>query len=312
MTTTLHLIGGDGGHEFEFTDSNGDSLHRMWVWVGPSEVKAVRAWLSDGRNETFGKPAGDYTEFEFQPGERITTLSLWGNGIGTRLGGIKFKTNYDRHFSVKMTKWVLKTEYPIEVGSGFCLGLVGRCGYDIDCMGFLFLKAIQSVVVSNVSYPTLSQIIPKVAVEEIKCVTFKNNTSVSQQQTVETSKKIIKTNSWSVSKNISATFSVEVKAGIPGIAEFSTGFSTTVGGENTYSCEYTTEKTETLTTNIDVPQGKKVDVRITIGRCSFDLPYTGTMIMTCKDGSVFSFQTQGQYKGITYTDIKVDTKESVI
>ncbi|KAL1277526.1 hypothetical protein QQF64_024199 [Cirrhinus molitorella] len=135
MATTLCLIGGNGGHEFEFTGkSNGASLHRMWVWVGPSEVKAVRAWLSDGRSETFGRPAGDYTEFEFQPGERITTLSLWGNGMGTRLGGIRFKTDH------------------------------GRCGWDIDCMGFLFLEAIQSVVVSNVSYPTLNQMIPKVAV----------------------------------------------------------------------------------------------------------------------------------------------------
>ncbi|KAL1277120.1 hypothetical protein QQF64_023793 [Cirrhinus molitorella] len=313
MTATLHLIGGSGGGPFEFTgNGNGASLHRMWVWVGRSEVKAVRAWLSDGHNKTFGRPAGDYTEFEFKPGERITTLSLWDNGTGTRLGGIKFKTNHDRHFFVKMTKWALKTEYPIDVGSGFCLGLVGRCGWDIDCMGFLFVKPIQSVVVSNVSYPTLSEMIPKVAVEELKCVTFRNDTSVGQRQTIETSKKITKTNSWSVSENLSSTFSVEVKAGIPDIAEVSIGFSTTVGVENTYSSAYTTEITENLSTNIDVPPGKKVDVTITIGRCSFDLPYTGTMIMTCKDGDVFSFQIQGQYKGITYTDIKVDTKESVI
>ncbi|RXN14044.1 natterin [Labeo rohita] len=313
MTTTLHLVGGNGGDEFRFTgESNGASLLRMWVWVGPSQVKAVRAWLSDGCNKTFGRPDGEYTEFEFKPGERITTLSLWGNGNGTRLGGIKFKTNHHREFFVKMTSWGLKTEYPINVGSGFCLGLVGSSGLDIDCMGFLFLNNIQSVVVSNVSYPTISQVVPKVAVEEIKSVIFKNETSVGQRQTVETSKKIIKTNSWSVSENISATFSVDVKAGIPGIADVSTGFSTTVGVENTYSRVYTNEKTEILRTNVEVPPGKKVDVKISIGRCSFVLPYTGTVMMTCSNGSVFSFQTKGQYKGITYTDIKVDTKESKI
>lgn len=312
-STTLQLIGGNKGEWFSFTgESNGASLHKMWVWVGPSQVKAVRAWLSDGRNQTFGEPAGEHTEFSFKPGERITTLSMWGNGNGTRLGGIKFKTNKERDFFVKMTSWGLKTEYPIEVGSGLCLGLVGRYRKDIDCMGFLFLNNIQSVVLCDVSYPTIEQVTPQVAVEEIKSVVFKNETDVGQRQTVETSNKIIKTNSWTMSEKITATFSVDVKAGIPDIAEVSTGFSTSVGVENTYSREYTSERNETLSTSIDVPPGKKVDVKITTGRCTFDLPYTGTVRMTCGNGSMFSFKTKGQYKGITYTDVKVDIKNSDI
>ncbi|XP_016398905.1 natterin-like protein [Sinocyclocheilus rhinocerous] len=312
-STTLQLIGGNEGDRFWFTgESNGASLCRMWVWVGPSQVKAVRTWLSDGRKKTFGEPVGEHTEFSFRPGERIATLSLWGNGNGTRLGAIKFKTDKEREFFVKMTSWGLKTEYPMDVGSGFCLGLVGNSGRDIDCMGFLFLNNIQSVVLCDVRYPTIKQVTPQVSVEEIKSVTYKNKTSVGQRQTVETSKKIIKTNSWSVSENITATFKVDVKAGISDIAEISTGFSTTVGVENTCSCVHTSERTETLSTNIDVPPGKKINVKITIGRRSFDLPYTGTVRMTCSNGSVFSFQTTGKYKGITYTDIKVDTKESNI
>lgn len=176
-STTLQLIGGNEGEWFSFTgEKNGASLHRMWVWVGPSQVKAVRAWLSDGRCETFGEPAGENTEFLFKPGERITTLSLWGNG--TCLGGIKFKTNKERGFFVKMTSWGLKTEYPMDVGSGFCLGLAGRCELDINCMGFLFLNNIKSVVLCDVSYPTIEQVTPQVAVEEIQSVTYKNETSV--------------------------------------------------------------------------------------------------------------------------------------
>ncbi len=312
-STTLQLIGGNEREWFSFTgEKSGESLHKMWVWVGPSQVKAVRAWLSDGRCETFGKPAGEHKEFSFKLGERITTLSLWGNGNGTRLGGIKFKTNKEREFLVKMTSWGLKTEYPMDVGSGFCLGLAGRRGSDINCMGFVFLNNIRSLVLCDVSYPTFEQMTPQVAVEEIKAVTYKNETSVGQRQTVETAKKIIRKNSWSVNKKITATFSVDVKAGIPDIAEVSTGFSTSLGVEHTYSCEDISERTETLSTSIDVPPGKKVDVKITTGKCSFDLPYTGTVRMTCNNGSVFSFKTTGQYKGITYTDIKVDTKDSDI
>ncbi|XP_051539541.1 aerolysin-like protein [Myxocyprinus asiaticus] len=309
--TTLYLIGGNGGDPFSFTgQNNGASLEKIGVWVEGWQVKAVRVWLSDGNNQTFGEPSGPYQEFTFQPGECFTSLSLWGNGAGTRLGAIKFRTSRSREFFVKMTSWPLKTEYPIDVGSGFCLGVVGRSGADIDCMGFLFLNAVQSAILTNVNYPTINQKVPQVSVEELKFITYTNDTSVSQTQIIETSKKVITKSSWSVSNNFTATFSVEVKAGIPEIAEVSTGFSFTVGTENTYSHEKMAERTETLTSNIEVPPGKKVDVDITIGRSSFDLPYTGTVIITCKNGSVLQYENSGQYKGVTYTDIKVNTKES--
>ncbi|XP_050971588.1 LOW QUALITY PROTEIN: aerolysin-like protein [Labeo rohita] len=308
--TTLDVIGGRGGKEFSFTGvNNGASLEKIWVWVGEWQVKAVSVWLSDGRKETFGEPSGSHQEYIFTPGECFTSLSLWGNGAGTRLGAIKFKTSKSGEFFAKMTSWGLKKEYPMEVGSGYCLGVKGRAGADIDSMGFVFLNAVQSTVLTNVSYPTINQLIPKVTVEELKSVTYKNSSSITQKQTVETSKTITTKSSWSVSNSFTATFSVEVKAGIPEVAEFTAGYSISVGTESTYSHEQSDERKETLSTAIDVPPKKKVDVDITIGRATFDLPYTGTMIITCKNGSVLKYETKGQYKGVTYTDIKVDTKE---
>ncbi|XP_051972527.1 aerolysin-like protein [Xyrauchen texanus] len=309
--TTLYKIGGKGGFPFSFTgQNNGASLEKIGVLVEGWQVRAVRVWLSDGNNQTFGERSGPYQEFTFQPGECFTSLSLWGNGAGTHLGAIKFKTSQSREFFVKMTSWPLKTEYPIDVGSGFCLGVVGRAGADIDSMGFLFLNAVQSAVLTNVNYPTINQKVPQVSLEELKAITYTNDTSVTQTQDIGISKTVSTTSSWSVSNNFTATFSMEVKARIPEIAEVSTGFRFTVGTENTYSHEQTEERTETLTSKIEVPPGKKVDVDITIGRSSFDLPYTGTVIITCKNGSVLQYETSGQYKGVTYTDIKVNTKES--
>ncbi|XP_065133731.1 aerolysin-like protein [Paramisgurnus dabryanus] len=313
MSTTLYLIGGHGGHEFSFTGkSNGASLQRIWVWVGGSQVNAVRAWLTDGRKETFGKPEGSYEEYVFQTGELITSLSLWGNGMGTRLGAIKFETNRGGRFFVSMTSWGLKTEYPMNVGSGFCLGIVGRCGREIDQMGFLFLDKIQSVVLTNVKYPTLSQMKPCVTLEEMISSTYKNETSVSLEQTSGSSKKITKSSSWSTKESVTRAFSMEVKAGIPGIVEVSGGFKYTVGTENTYSREHKDERTQTESFKIVVPPKKKVDVHITIGMCSFDVPYTGTIKVTTEDGAVLNYETRGQYKGVTYTEINVDTKESIV
>ncbi|ROL48207.1 Aerolysin-like protein [Anabarilius grahami] len=154
-----------------------------------------------------------------------------------------------------MTICGLTTENHMDVGSGYCLGVVGRSGADIDCMGFMFLNAVQSAVLTNVNYPTINQLIPK-------------------------------------------------------IADVTGGYQVEVGVESTYSQEQTDERTETLSTDVDVPPGKKVDVNVTIGRATFDMPYTGTVQITCKNGSVLQYETKGTYKGVTYTDIKVDTKES--
>ncbi|KAK7177176.1 hypothetical protein R3I93_001224 [Phoxinus phoxinus] len=310
MSTLLYMIGGGGGAPFSLTgESNGASLEKIWVWVEDWQVRGVRVWLTDGRNETFGKPSGQYQEYIFKAGECFTSLSLWGNGEGTRLGAIKFKTSTGGEFFAKMTKWDLKKEYPMDVGSGYCLGVAGRGGSDIDCMGFMFINTVESTVLTNVHYPTLHQLIPQVAVEELKSIDFRNDSSAVQHQKIESSKKVTKTSTWTTSKSFTATFSMEVKAGIPAVAEVTTGFSVSVGTERTYSQENTEERTETLTNDVEVPPGKKLHVDVTIGRATFDMPYTGTVVMTCRNGSVLQYETKGTYKGVTYTDIKVKTKE---
>ncbi|KAK1875578.1 Aerolysin-like protein [Dissostichus eleginoides] len=308
--TTLGLIGGGGGNSFSLTgENNGATLKQLNVWVGEWQVRGVQVLLTDGRQELFGKRSGSSEDYIFQPGECFTSLSLWGNGAGTRLGAIKFKTNRSGEFFAKMTDWGLKTEYPMDVGSGICLGVVGRGGSDIDCMGFMFVNAVKSTVLTNVNYPTMSQVVPQVNVEEIKSITYDNKTTADQENKIESSKKITKKSSWTVTNSMEATFSVEVKAGIPEVMEVSAGFSFTVGTESSYSLENTDERTETVTFTIHVPAGKKVKADITIGRATIDLPYTGTVQITCQNGGVLQYDTSGVYKGLTYTAIKEIVKE---
>ncbi|KAK0144694.1 Aerolysin-like protein [Merluccius polli] len=111
MATALQVIGGQNGSAFDFTGrDNGATLKKIGVAEGGWQIKAVRAELSDGRVETFGK-AHTFKEYTFKLGEGITKLSLWGNGAGTRLGGIKFMTSSGGQFFAHMTDWGLKTEY---------------------------------------------------------------------------------------------------------------------------------------------------------------------------------------------------------
>ena len=163
MATTLYIIGEQGGSPFTFTGrDNGATLKKIRVAVGGSQIKAVRAELTDGRVQTFGN-AVTFNEFTFEPGESITKLSLWGNDAGTRLGGIKFWTSSGNKFFEYMNDWGLKTEYSIDVGSGVCLGLEGRSGSDIDSMGFLFINAIKSSVLTDMTYPSLAVYTPQVS-----------------------------------------------------------------------------------------------------------------------------------------------------
>ncbi|XP_026223999.1 aerolysin-like protein [Anabas testudineus] len=308
--TPLHLIGGQGGNYFHFTgESTGATLKKIWVWVGGWQVKAVKIWLTDGQCQQFGSSGGKFYEFQFEDGEHISSLSLWGNGAGTRLGAIKFRTSRSREFFPYMTDWGLKTEYPIDVGSGICLGVAGRAGSDIDCLGFVFINTVKSTVLTNVQYPTLHQVIPQIATEEIKSLTYTNKSDVTQSYTVETSKSITKKSTWSVSNKLEATLSIEVSAGIPEVVDVTTGFSFTVGVESSYGLENSEERKETFSLPVQVPPRKTVVVDVTIGRATVDLPYTGTVEITCQNGSVLRFDTKGTYKGVTYTDAKTTVTE---
>ncbi|MCI4390320.1 hypothetical protein PGIGA_G00121300 [Pangasianodon gigas] len=184
------IIGGQGGNPFNFNGTgNGATLRKIWVWAGGWQIKAIKVWLTDGQSREVGQPGGKFSEFTFEDGEHFTSLSLWGNGAGTRLGAIKFKTNRSREFFAHMTDWGLKTEYPVDVASGICMGIAGHAADDVDCLGFIFINTVKSTVLTNVQYPTLHDVIPNVAVEEIKSMTYHNNSTETQEYRIETSKK---------------------------------------------------------------------------------------------------------------------------
>ncbi|XP_035611635.1 aerolysin-like protein [Oncorhynchus keta] len=305
MATRLQLIGGGGGSSFEFHGmNNGATNKKIGVAVEGWRVKAVWEELVDRRVATFGN-SHTFNELEFKLGKRITKLSLWGNGAGTRLGAIKFMTSQNRQFFEKITSWPLKTEYTIDVGSGICLGLEGRSGSDIDYMGFLFINTIKSSVMTDMEYPTLSLYKPQVTPEYVKSVSHHNDTSLVQEESITYSKTLTKTSSWSVSNKIESTLNVSVKAGIPDLVEVSSGFSLTVGVEQSTSLQKTETITELDTIKVKFPPGKIMDVEITMGKANIDLDYRAKVKVTCMNGSQLVFPSNG----VTYTSVRVSTKE---
>ncbi|XP_061883449.1 aerolysin-like protein [Entelurus aequoreus] len=310
MATTIYRIGGNGGSPFSLTGrDNGATLKKIGVAVGGWQIKAVRAELTDGRVETFGK-SHTFSEFTFKLGERITKLSLWGNGAGSRLGGIRFWTSSGREFFAHMNDWPLKTEYSIDVGSGVCLGLEGKGGSDIDHMGFLFINAIKSSELTDMTYPSLALYTPQVNKEYIKSVSYHNNTTALQEQKCSYSRSVTKSTTWSTTVKIEATVSMSVSAGVPGLGEVSGGYSVTVGAEQSSAISHTETITESDEVNVKVPAGKTVSVELSVGRAVIDLEYKAKVKITCLNGSELVFNSTGNYNGVAYTAVNVKTTES--
>ncbi|CAL8296227.1 unnamed protein product [Boreogadus saida] len=308
--TTLTRIGGGGGNPFSFTGrDNGATLKKIGVAVGGSSITAVRAELTDGRVQTFGR-GHTFSEFTFKPNEIITKLSLWGNGAGTRLGGIQFRTSSGNKFFEYMNDWGLKTEFSIDVGSGLCLGLEGNAGWEIDKMGFLFINDIKSSVLTDMTYPTLAQYKPQVNKEYIKSHSYHNGTTTDEEQKSTYSRSLTKSTTWSTTNKNETTVSLSVSAGILGVFEVSGGFSVTVGAEQTSSMTKEETITESDEVNVTVPAGKTVSVEFTIGRAVINLPFSATVKITCLNGSELRFKSTGNYNGVAYTTVDVKTTES--
>ncbi|XP_030222192.1 aerolysin-like protein [Gadus morhua] len=309
--TTMIDIGGDGGVPFAFHGlHNGATLKKIGVAVGGWQIKAVRAELTDGRVGTFGRSGTFHKEFTFSPSERITELSLWGNGVGTRLGGIRFWTSSGNKFEAYMNDWGLKTEYSIDVGSGVCLGLEGRFGHDIDKMGFRFINAIQSSVLTDMTYPSLAVYTPQANKECIKTVSYHNGSTVAQEHKCAYSRSVTKSTTWSTTTKIESAVSMSVKSDILGMVQVSGGFSVTRGAEQTSSMTASETITESDEFTVTVPARKTLTVEVSVGRAVIDLPYSATVKITCLNGCELQFQTTGRYNGVAYTAVVAKVTES--
>ena len=152
-------------------------------------------------------------------------MSLWGNGAGSRLGAIKFKTSKGNEFFAKMTDWGLKQEYPIDVGSGVCVGVMGRYGWAIDSMGFVFVKPIRQSALINVTYPTIGFEKANVQMSSIDSTDYTNDRDKEATFDFSTSTTITKKEFWSVTASVEFAYHATVTAGVPELAQVEAGWS---------------------------------------------------------------------------------------
>ena len=300
-----------GGHD-------GLLVQKIGVWVGKKQINCIKIWLSDGQSEEFGVSVGKYNEYVLQTGETITSMQLSGNGESNqrklRLGAINFSTNRSgSSFAAKISdKDHEKQTYPVDVGSGLCIGAIAHLLRNPDeanellAVGFIFIKNITNSMLQNVHYPTIASAEAMVVVEEIDSLEYDNRDNKNESTVVRRiSNEVTEESEWSISVGAEMAGDFKVSSGMPELLTVEIGYSVKLTAQGTYQRHHIEVKTREWEIPITIPPESRERIKITTGRSCIDIPYEGDMVLTTRDGSTLQYPVKGTYRGVSYTDIKV-------
>ena len=309
---TPRFIGGRGGKPTRKAYTDGRTLKKIEAWAGGWQLRGVRFHWSNGHQDTIGKPHGRHSSFTFQTGERLKSLSLWGNGAGTRCGAFRMRTDRNREYFPKMTSWGLKKEYRVNVGSGIIVGFLANHAHDVDALCFYLLRPIKHAVLKNVNYLDLHLNRLGLRPWNIDIVDYSNYGSITQAQKLSGSKKVTVSSEWSISTSLEHSISVSVQAGIPNVVSLESKMTLKVGITATYNRKTVHTDTRTYNFKVMVPPRKRTYAIARIYHGPVNTKYTGTMYVTLDNGQHFRYNVKGYYKGVTSTGAYVDLKENAV
>ena len=312
-------IGGAGGSNFISTSQykengvwklTGNVVQKLGVWTNGKALKAISVTYTDGNSAMFGKKGGDYKEFIFATGEAINSLQLWGNGQGTRTGRVEFTTNKQRSFA--HGKDVSgQTGFPQpNLGSGILMGLVGRAGDEIDALGFVFLKKVRSVRITDVNYLTdfnTAATFTDVTLREVD-LPADFNWQCSGSETRE------EVTNWSQTASLTFGTTATISAGLPGMVGVERDFSFQISGSTTKGGEV--RKSVTLSWSLgpkDLTKpanpGDRVVCRALtkVGELD-DVEFESTVVITLEDTNEapISYKEKGRLGRTQYSKARAD------
>jgi hypothetical protein len=308
---TKETIGGNGGSPSIF-HSRDQPIKLMRVWVGHGAphngVKAIyMETFQDlqGRSKTFTAgqiPAsGPTNEITFAPGELITSdIVLGGNGVGTRLGYIGFKT------TKRPEGWHvgdLHTPYASPAANQMISGIWVQAGSDINMASFLLVKQVARESIQSVSYPTLNAYTTGLTPKVFPMSGCNDGYTVPDTFSQKHSRSTGESSTWSISSTVSfgMSQSVEVSAGVPEIAEAkaSSEFHWDVSVTGSYQQTQDTVKTAEVDFEMTIaPRTRAKKVCQWFDSQIPQLPYDTEIKYTFMDGSSWVQKTKGLYSGV--------------
>ncbi|EFJ05551.1 hypothetical protein SELMODRAFT_431469 [Selaginella moellendorffii] len=274
----------------------------------------LEAWTSGKTGETdnqghlYGSPAGSSYTYTFQPGELITSMSLWlgeWDHVGDRAGATMFTTSLGNTFQ---HGYQGGSATVINVYSGILVGADIRAGDDLNAWGFAFLRPLVSCQLQDVTYGDLSM--GSVSLQSLDSystnVAGDGSFSSSEQSSIQ---KTI-SSSWSQSEGVTSSMDVTVTATIPEIGEVGgAGAGTKYEWQEseTYTSQASIQAVQTLTWSVNwtLVAGQSISLQAQTHTGSINVPYQGTMVVTVVettgDPPTFSFETFNFPQSGTYT-----------
>jgi len=312
------VVGGFGGSGFQtckwVVNQSALIVKGLDVWWNSSTLRGIQVTFSDNtRSSVYGSASDNHNSITFAPGELITSMTLWGNGNGTRTGRIRLTTSAGQTFDYgKNTSG--QTPYDAGVGSGILVGICGRSGNDIDMLGPVFLNgAVTSIAISNVQYnPPLtgsSSGISQVTLDEVH---YYNPPNAKQNLPWTFDNSVSRTTSTSFTQGTATTYgvnvSVEVSAELFGIGgKVTTGF--TWQNTDTQETTVSTSFQETLAWGVagELQPGQGITVTALCQQGVGQANYTSTVTLKLADGTVSSYSEAGIFRNVVYTQAQVTT-----
>ena len=237
----------------------------------------------------------------------IKTLSLWDNkktGTSKRLGGIEFTTTEGNVFSAKMIDTAIGQETKITVGSGVCTGITGNSGIDVDKLGFVFLKELDSCILNEVTYTDLNK--NPVKVKQLNTEDYQNDGNVSKNEIIHVKNAYTEEHHWPSTIRMVQLVDKSVSAPVPKIIWDKNSFKWTLTENQDLQESNSTLIDEDYDFKFLMPETSKITASVLVGEAKdAKIDYSGTIVMKTKDGSTFSFPTSDQYVGTLRSIVRI-------
>ncbi len=255
------------------------------VHYNSKHLRGLCVIYHDGtQSPQIGRGAENAGEITLEPDEIITQASLWGNGIGTRTGRIRIRTNRGNTLDVGRNTSG-QDEFPINVGSGFLAGFSGRAAEDIDSLSFIFLNPVKKVEITNVNY---KEVPPNSGISQylLHRSGFDNQTSRDSDWDFSNTTSRSDTTHFQTEASFSFGMSASITAGVPLIVEAQVGYQWEVGISRTWGQSTTKEVVLQWSLSGTLPPGKAVTATATCQIGIADVQYTCLVTITTTQGNL--------------------------
>ncbi|KAF2463206.1 uncharacterized protein BDR25DRAFT_397308 [Lindgomyces ingoldianus] len=283
------------------------------VWSNNERVRAIRFSYSDGSvGELHGRIDGDrHGIISWDPAnDKIIQATTWGDGKAHALGRLYLKTQTGKELNVGKDTGG-QASFDHDVGSGIMMTAFGRQGYDIDQLGFNFLRGeIKKITIGDVKFEenpddlnAEKKGLQPVSLDYQHLNNINGGDKIYKEVTHKRTEKTSKTWTQSTMHTFGIKYSVEISGEVMDI-----------GVKASYELSYQFQRTDTISTTVEdtkefgwtfkmeVSPGKELYCREFAWQGVFNGKYTSTVSVELEDGYVFQYPESGQMNQVQWSE----------